>query len=155
MSIAGLVDGVRTNDPDTLVFGGTQMLKPIFRKGGKYEIFTREDCLKQHGLTQFEFVQTAIAMGTDFAPKVPRVGAKTVIKKIKEKKINWTEEQAEAMGVFIEKPLTKFDIPKKDKFKMTTTSVKKLIEWLVVKQGFKRDRLEKQMEPVLAMITKN
>jgi hypothetical protein len=82
MAMSGMVDGVKTNDPDCLMYGSPMMLKQIHRKQAFY-VYNINDVLAEHDISMNEFIQIGVAMGSDFAEKLKRVGAKTVVKKIR------------------------------------------------------------------------
>lgn len=145
------VDGVITQDTDTLVYGAPFILRKKRKKAGEktvkpgtYVRWTRQACLSQHGLTPAQFAEVAVALGCDFAPKVSGVGPASVIKKVKGS-LSWTPEQERAMGVF--------NRPKNHSYQLnvptcTDQSINKLESWLVRDQGFKADRVAKILEPL-------
>lgn len=133
-----IVDGVLSADTDVLAYGGTRLVKKIAGVTGKYHEYVLEDCLKEHNLTQKELIQVATVLGCDFCDKTPGIGPGTVIKKFRS--IEYTDEQKAAQQRFTTKPVYKYIEPKSSK-----ESISELTEWLVVKQGFKRDRIDKML----------
>ena len=147
MSRSGEIDGFITTDPDYLLYGGTKMYKKIPKQTGKYSEYELSKILEDNKIDMETFIQTGIALGTDFAPKVPRVGPKTVLKKIADSKIQWTNEQKHAVSVFtknIDREIPHEVIHKE----RTPESIAKLINWLVDIQNFNRETLEKKFNSI-------
>jgi hypothetical protein len=140
------VDGVMTSDPDALVYGAPFIVKKVPKQTDKYDIYNRKDCLKQYDITSRQFAEIAVALGCDFAPKVPGVGKSTVVRRVKNGEIEFNDEQKRAIKLFLKKS-------KPGEIKTNTRtadSINELIDWLVVKKGFKKDRLVKSMEFLLS-----
>lgn len=137
-----IADGTLSTDPDSLLYGGKVLYKKIPGQSGKYHKYTLSSCLKQHDLTMKQFIQVGITLGTDFAPKVKGIAAGTVIKKLKDDYIDFTDEQNDALNLF-QKKLT-FE-PEIKQTKRTTKSLNKLKEWLVNEQGFSAENVEKKL----------
>jgi 5'-3' exonuclease len=147
MSRSGEIDGFITTDPDYLLYGGTKMYKKIPKQTGKYSEYELSTILEDNKIDMETFIQTGIALGTDFASKVPRVGPKTVLKKINDNKIQWSDEQKQAMDVFtknIDREIPHEIIHKE----RTSESIDKLLNWLVDVQSFNRETLEKKFNNI-------
>ena len=153
LAVAMPADGMRTVDPDHLLFGGRAIYKKISKQSGKYAVYTLEACLAEYKLTMKQFIQVAVALGTDFAPKVPRVGPKTVLKKVLAGTIEWTAEQNAAVDMFLASPAKmagiKYEVKKP---KRTVESIAKLRAWLVDVQNFGAARLDKQLAKLPEMV---
>lgn len=130
----GIYDYVWSGDADCFMFGATKVIRPT--KVGKkrfYYLYERETLLKELDLTPAQFLTLGIYMGNDFAKKVPRVGAKTVIKKMGQH-INFTEQQKLALEYFKKAP-HKGAITHESKFDKD-----KLVKFFQ-RRGFNLDRL--------------
>jgi len=147
MAIEGIVQGVRTTDPDALSFGSPVLLKKVPKKTGTYNKYVIADCLSQHDITYDQFIDIHVAMGTDFAPKYPRIGVKRVVNAVCTPNYldKWTKSQEEAKKIFKERPEIDFDkliqIPER-----TPESIVALVEWLTVVQGFDKNKVEKKLK---------
>lgn len=125
-----------TADFDALLFGNDKIIKKLSGPGRKYELYDRKKILDDHKITQDDFIKACIALGCDFADKTPRIGIKTVLKKLND--ITLTDEQKKAYDYF------KKDIT----VNLNNTIVKKqydrdgLIKYLV-SRNFNKDRVEK------------
>ena len=100
MAMAGMVDGVKTNDPDCLLYGAPRMLKQIHKKQAFY-VYNIEDILSEHDISMNEFIQIGVAMGSDFAPKIKGIGAKSVVRKIKKSTDDSELIRASAINIII------------------------------------------------------
>jgi hypothetical protein len=83
------------------------------------------------------------ALGCDFCEKTAGVGAGTVIKRVKEGKIDWTEEQKAAQKKFLDFTPIKYDYVEPE---CTNKTLDELRDWLVKEQGFRGDRVEKALK---------
>jgi flap endonuclease-1 len=137
----GICDGVMTTDTDAMPFGAPWMMKKIPKKTGKYELITREDCLKD--LTYDQLVEVCVALGCDYADKVPRVGPKTVVTKVKGGSIVWTPKQLAAIASFKRK--LNFS-PQIIRTQRTASSVQELKDWLIKVQGFGEANVHKVLD---------
>lgn len=134
-------DYIISGDADVLAFGGN-LLKPTSKKSatGKsrrtvYMAYDLKDMLEECNLTYEQLVKCAVTLGTDFAPKVPRIGIKTVVNKVRSGKVIFDDAQLAAKNYFLAPvPGTKAIITKKD------PDIPGLIEFLVSK-NFNKDRL--------------
>lgn len=135
-----VISGMKTTDPDVLVFGCNRMYKKVRKQTGVYDVYELKHCLEEHDITHDQFVKLAVALGSDFAPKAKGVGPKTAIAKVKNDKITWTEAQLKAMDVFKEELTPEYEIVQNER---TEESIQKLKEWLIKEQGFNAARLDK------------
>lgn len=93
-----------SGDSDVLIFGGKliRQLKVSVpgrkTKKTEYRLYDPNDILTGYELIHEQFVEAAIALGSDFAPKVPRIGPKTVIKRVLADNIEFEESQIDAIG---------------------------------------------------------
>lgn len=140
------VDNVLSIDSDTLAFGSPVLIRrnPRERTLNLYEL---DKILKEKDITFDQFIDVCITMGTDFNEKVKGIGAKTVIKKIKDGKVAFDEKQKNARKIFTRDicPDLEFvnqgveNYSDKDK-------IKKLIHWLIYEKGFSDDKLQKKFK---------
>lgn len=135
-----------SSDADVLIFGGN-LLKPMRLSTGKtkkkiYISYKINDVLEVTGLDRFNLAEMAVAMGTDFAEKVPKVGPKSILKKAQQKILELDESQRTARDYFLQ-DLGAFE----PTIVQGTYDREKLIHWLI-SLGFEKDRLEKQLSEV-------
>lgn len=147
----GLADLVITNDTDSPLFGCSAILKKISKKSGKYDLYTLEDILKQEDITFDQLIEVGVCLGSDFADKVPRLGPKTVIKKVKDGNIEYTDKQKEAIEYF-KKEVKDIPAPVNKHTVMSTKSLDKLKKWLIEEQSFAADRMEKALTPIYGLL---
>lgn len=95
-------DYVLTTDSDVLAFGGN--LLKITKQASTYfyTIFNYRDILRKAELTKEEHTRMCVVMGSDFAPKTPKIGAATVKNKVKSGTVMLTERQQQAYDLFME-----------------------------------------------------
>ena len=87
----GLYDFVLSGDSDVLLFGGN-LLMPIKKSSKKaYIRYNINDILNKTELSFADWQWVCIALGSDFSKKVPNIGEKTVLSKIKAKKITFDD----------------------------------------------------------------
>ena len=133
-------DGVMTTDPDALAFGAKYILKKIPKKSGKYHKYILDKCIEETK-TMDNFIKVCVACGTDYNKKIPRVGPKTVIRKI----LNGTaldEEQTKAVERY--KHELTFE-PTITLHEVTKTSISELAKWLIDVQGFNSVKVYKDL----------
>lgn len=138
--------GVITSDPDALLHGAPRILKKRRKDAGRYDVYEREQVLKQHDIDQEELIKVSVALGTDFAPKVKGVGPARVVKMVKGDAIEWSDDQKEAIEHF-GKDFQARDVKIEQKAFQRTNLVK-LRNWLIDEQNFNAARLDKQLQPV-------
>ena len=140
------IDYILSTDADSLLFGGKVLIKRDVRKK-KFFKYDLNRLLTDYKITQNDLIKIGVILGTDFAPKTPRVGPKTVLKKFNN--IELTAEQQNALSQF-NKKLNENDkknikiingngIPFTDKNKY-----KLLLDWLQSVKNYNRERIVKQ-----------
>lgn len=151
----GIVDAVYSGDTDPIVFGAPVLYRKNPRDKKIYE-YTQEDILRQIKETNSKFRdpdlddirKTCLILGTDFAPKTPRVGSGTVLKKLHELKL--TEKQKDARMHFERKPKkSSIIIHNEDKTPFVDCDVNVLLEWLVKEKSFSRSRITNMLKKVI------
>lgn len=143
------MDCVLTPDADCLVFGAKQLIKRDIRKKKLFK-YTLSNILKKYELTQDDLIKVSLILGTDFAPKTPRIGPKTVLKKYKE--IELSKEQQDAFDSNFMRKLTDNEIKSiktsiHNQNRTSFSDEKKyetLLSWLELVKNFNRARIEKQ-----------
>lgn len=155
LNIAGLSDAVFSGDTDPIAYGAKVLLRRNPRDKLIYE-YTQENILSQiaevndnveHNLNTIRSI--ALALGTDACKKTPKIGPKTVLKKIDE--IEFTECQEKARTEF-EKSLdiTKLVIRNAEKTPFVNCMSEQLINWLVDEKSFNRARIQKMLTKGMA-----
>jgi 5'-3' exonuclease len=149
LNMKGDVDAVYSGDTDPIAYGAKTLLRVNPRDKKIYE-YTQDSIIKQlddkHKLeskrTISDIRKVAVIMGTDFCNKTPKIGPKTVLTKLDSIKL--TEQQKDAIGEYqkLETADIKLVIKNKDKTAFSDSN-DKLIDWLVNKKGFNRERLQK------------
>lgn len=92
-----------SGDSDVLIFGGKFIRQFKEKKPGRktkvtsYHLYDPDIIIGEYSLTTNELVEIAIALGSDFAAKVPGVGPKTVVKRALASTIKFNEEQLRAI----------------------------------------------------------
>lgn len=142
----GLADIVITNDTDAPLFGCSEILKKIPKKTGKYDLYQLEEIIKSNDITLDQLIEIGVALGSDFAEKSDRIGPKTVIKKVKEKSIVFSDKQKIAIEYF--KKEVNIPKPINTKSTMTKESLEILKKWLIDDQSFAKDRMESLLQPL-------
>jgi flap endonuclease-1 len=77
----GVVEYILTEDTDSLVFGGTNV---IFQTKNQFEIIILETILNSLEINYFEFIDFCILCGCDYTSKIPKIGPVTALRIIKE-----------------------------------------------------------------------
>jgi len=129
---SGACDALFTNDSDAL---GLYECPIIIRQNKtKFYKYVLADILENMKVSFAQLQVISIHMGTDYAPKSPRIGPKTILKKYEEMKL--TDKQKNALK-FVN---AKFKIPK-----IHTSSVNKpaIRKWVVNELNFNPARVEK------------
>lgn len=121
----GYVDYILTEDKgDILAFGGSSVIYKSKKSPQTYiNIIYMKDLLKKYKIDYNQFLDICIALGTDFAPKSPSIGPKTVLKR----KLVLSQRQLQAKEYYQSR------IPSKDKthmYKHHTYNAKKLTKFL-------------------------
>lgn len=138
------VEGVITADTDCLVYGAPKQYKKIVGESGKYNLYVLEDCLNEHKIEYEDMIKIATVLGCDLCDGTPRVGPKTVVAKVKDNKITYTETQIRAQKIFMDHTPKKYKLLTSE---CSNVGLDELCDWLVKKQGFKQDRIEKLLKP--------
>lgn len=128
-------DYVLSRDFDCLLFGCPTMITVIEKKWEAYYLLK---ILHDNNISYFDLVKIGVILGCDFAPKTPRVGAKTVLRNFR--KISLTEQQKKAYDFFISITEMRINYLSVQKIK-TKESLTNLINWLVEVKGFGYERL--------------
>ena len=137
-------DYIFSPDSDVLLFGGRNLIRKNFRTK-KYELYSLDQI---HTIvTHNQLIEVGIALGTDYAPKVPRVGVKTVIKKVKAG-LEFTDRQKQAIEIFknpYSDKVKEWRIkPKVNKLsnKLSNELANWLVNWLVNIKNFNETRVK-------------
>lgn len=136
-----------SGDSDVLGFGGN-LLRPYSKKSatGKssktiYQIYNLETVLEETALTKDQFMTLCTAMGTDFNDKVPGVGVKTVMTKVRDGKISRSSDMQKVVNYFTSRP--DYDSTTL-KINFSEANVDDLVRYLVGR-GFKEERVRTRM----------
>jgi 5'-3' exonuclease len=141
-------DFVFSTDTDALMYGAKKLVRNVrIKKKNIFQEYVFADILHENDVTINDFRKIGVILGCDHAPKTPRVGPKTVLKKYKSIKL--TDEQKEAIKIF-EKKVKITSIPRSDVKSVAAnkTKVSVLLDWLVAK-NFNRNRVQKQINKAL------
>jgi 5'-3' exonuclease len=136
----GITDGVLTTDTDALVYGAQWIMKKRVGETGKYDLYRLDIILEKTGLTREQFVRACVALGCDYDPGIRGVGPKTVVQKIKNEELKFTENQEAIISKFMIMPTFTPVISRPIR---TPESIAKLRQWLIEEQGFGAERLDK------------
>lgn len=97
---------VVSTDSDVLIFGGN-LLRPTLQASGTgksrktvYYTYDLEDILTATGLTMAQLRTMAVALGTDYSDKTPKIGPATVLAKVKADAIALSEGQKAAVEFY-------------------------------------------------------
>lgn len=144
------MDFVFTPDADALVFGATKLIKRDIRKKKLFK-YDLNEILTENELSQDDFIKVCLMLGTDFAPKSPKIGPKTVLKKYKDTELS--EDQLKAMNCNFKRVLTAQELDEVRKSVQNTNGsftdpekYTKLLDWLELVKNFNRERIEKQFK---------
>lgn len=131
----GIGYAVITTDADALLFGASKLIKR--ERKGKLSFYDLNEILKENKITLDELIKIGVALGCDFAKKVPRIGIKTALKKVKEGTIKFDDEHIKAINYFKEK------VPDAEIIKNSynNQTLKELYEWLVYDKEFNSTRV--------------
>lgn len=137
---------VMSGDSDVLLFGGN-LLRPMTQKSatGKskktvYATYNIKKILTEFDITREQLVTMGVVLGSDFAPKTPRIGPTSVHTALKKNKLVLTPEQQLAHDYFmssLEEASAAIHKSKYDREKLIA---------LLVKRGFKEDRITKLID---------
>jgi len=140
-------DFVYSTDVDTLLYGANQLVRSVKSRVNKIlQLYNLEDMLSDYEIDIDDLQKIGIILGSDHAPKTPRVGPKTVLRKFKD--IELTEEQKNAVKIFNKDvDLTKIEFHNPlDEIEvcLDEIKIKKLLDWLESKD-FNRDRIKQRI----------
>lgn len=152
LNISGRVDGVVSEDMDSLTFGSRLLLKSFFASAVKKDPITEislEKFLKDIKIDHEEFVDLCILLGCDYCESPKGVGPKkavelilkhrTIEKIIEDAKIpvpeNWKYQEARAL--FAQEP-----DENRTPLSLSTPNIDALREFLVIKNGFNKEKVE-------------
>ena len=149
LSATDQCDAVYSGDTDPIPFGA----KVHYRKNTrdkKIYLYTREDVLNQLKEANDNYPTPTIkdlrklcaAAGSDFAPKTPRIGPKTILQKLHTIKL--TKQQQTAVKTFEQEPTEDIVVCNMDK-KPFSADPAPLIDWLVNERSFTRSRVVTQL----------
>jgi flap endonuclease-1 len=83
LNIKGVVDAVVTEDMDVLVFGAKKMLRKFSNKNKVIQI-DHDRILKDMDLTESQFIDICILLGSDYSKPIKGIGPMAVYKKYKQ-----------------------------------------------------------------------
>jgi hypothetical protein len=98
----GALDYFLTGDSDALTFGAARLLRRT-NKTSVFDVYEHAALLAHHALTNEEFVHVCCVAGSDFAPKTPGIGPKTLLTRGRITPL--TPEQQTAYNYFVSEPL--------------------------------------------------
>ena len=138
-------------DTDSVLYGSTTVVREIKSKGKKvFQKYTLSDILKDNKISINDLYKIGVILGSDHAPKTPKIGPGTVLKKYKN--VELTTEQLNAVKVFsknLDITNLKFmgheDITQKEK----KNKIIKLIDWAVNTKGFSRSKITSRINKVI------
>ena len=144
LNITGKANAVYSGDTDPIAMGA----KVLFRKNTRDKqiyVYTQNSILKQirdkneniEDPSIKDIRKIAMILGTDWCEKTPRIGAKTVIKKLHN--IDLTKKQKEKMHNFEKLPNEEIQINNSDKIPFVNCNIEGLILWLVKNKKFNED----------------
>ncbi len=170
LSATNQVDGVFSDDTDTLPFGAKVVYKRD-KKNKKKQLleYTQADVISQirHGLLSHDLIEKksiknrvywsknitltdlrkiCVILGSDFSPKTQGIGPKTIFKNYEN--VDLTDKQKEAMLIFAAEPDCDIETYNFDKVAFVNDKRDELIEWLVQEKSFSKARVKVMFEKV-------
>jgi flap endonuclease-1 len=159
MCARGEVELVASQDYDSLLFGAPQVVRNLAITGKRKlpkkniyvdvepEIINLEEGLARLGISRKQLVEIGIMCGTDYNSGLTRVGPKTALKLIREKKdlesiLAQQEEKIENFAQIREFFLHP-DVTDDYDLKMKKPRVDEIVSFLVDERDFDKDRVEK------------
>jgi flap endonuclease-1 len=171
MNAQGKIDGVVTQDFDTLLFGGKDLYRNLTMSGKKKapgkdyyiqikpEYISLEENLKALNITREKLVWLGMLVGTDFNNKIPKVGPKTAIKLVTEfdsfedilKRLEYTPDfdYNEIQNLFMNPPYN----PDYGSLKSKDIDFQNLREILIDKYEFNKERVDNTLNSLEKTIT--
>ncbi len=166
---SGQLDGVISQDFDSLLFGANHLYRNIGFSGKrkvagknfyvdiKQEHINLEKTLNKMQITREKLIWLGILVGTDFNEKFPKIGPKTAIKLVKENDsfesiIESTSfipefDYKEIVNVFLNPVARKVD---DIELKAKSPSKEKVMEFLVEKHDFSKERVESTIDKFIS-----
>ncbi|MDD2834908.1 MAG: flap endonuclease-1 [Methanothrix sp.] len=159
MCARGEVELVASQDYDSLLFGAPQVVRNLAITGKRKlpkkniyvdvepEVINLEEGLARLGISRKQLVEIGIMCGTDYNSGLTRVGPKTALKLIREKKDleSILAEQEEKIENFAQ--IREFflhpDVTDDYEIKMKKPRVDEIVSFLVDERDFDKDRVEK------------
>lgn len=74
LQLAGLVDGVISDDSDSFLFGATTVYRNIFEERKYVEVYRMEDISSELGLDRQDLIRMALLLGSDYTEGITGVG---------------------------------------------------------------------------------
>jgi flap endonuclease-1 len=155
----GKVWAAASQDYDSLMFGSPKLIRNLtisryrkLPKGGKArvrpELIDLREFLKQNKINQKQLVALSMIIGTDFNPKIPKIGPKTAVKFVRKKNIEkiFEELKPDFDWKLVYEIITKMPVTKGYKLKWREPDLKKIIEILVEEHDFKLERVKSALE---------
>jgi hypothetical protein len=158
MSAGNIVDGVYSGDTDPIPFGAAVLYRKNARDKKIYE-YELVDILQQMsdgGIFQSEptladLRKVCVALGSDFAPKTPGIGPKTILKKINTIVLTDTQE-IDGIGTFEKSfDISNLVIKNQDKIEFKDCSLNDFITWVTEERSFSATRINNALLKVLDM----
>lgn len=131
-----------SSDSDVLIFGGNLLRiasqKSATGKSSKtvYQVFEIDTVLSELGITYDQLLKIAVAMGTDFNEKTPKVGPATVLRQVMDDNLFYDAMQEKAMRYFKSEP--PHDEPAET---MQGEYNQDAVVEMLVARGFKKERV--------------
>jgi flap endonuclease-1 len=148
-----------SQDYDSLMFGSPKLIRNLtisryrkLPKGGKArvrpELIDLREFLKQNKINQKQLVALSMIIGTDFNPKIPKIGPKTAVKFVRKKNPEkiFKELKPDFDWKVVYEIITKIPVTKDYELKWREPDLKKIIEILVEEHDFKLERVKSAME---------
>jgi flap endonuclease-1 len=155
----GKVWAAASQDYDSMMFGSPKLIRNLtisryrkLPKGGKArvrpELIDLREFLKQNKINQKQLVALSMIIGTDFNPKIPKIGPKTAVKFVRRKNIEkiFKELKPDFDWKVVYEIITKMPVTKDYELKWREPDLKKIIEILVEEHDFKLERVKSAME---------
>ena len=161
MAKQGKVWAAASQDYDSLMFGAPKLVRNLtisryrkLPKGGKAkvrpELLVLNDTLKKYKINQKQLVALCMLIGTDFNPKVPKIGPKSAVKLVKGQSLkgifknfslpyDWSE-------VF--NYITKMPVTKNYKLKWEVPNIKAIRRFLCEERDFKEERVMSALKKI-------
>jgi flap endonuclease-1 len=159
MTKRGDVWATASQDYDSLMFGALRLIRNLtiskyrkLPKGGrtkiKLELIELKDILQKHKINYNQFVALCMLIGTDWNPKVPKIGPKNALKFAKNKKVedifeklnlpyNWKE----TFNFIVTMPTTTAY-----KLKWAKPNKEAILDFLCKERNFKVERVKSALE---------